>query len=166
MHHLLFMKRKEAPQLNAGLLAEALSIHSDNINLRKMQMDNESSFFLGEEIKLNEHLNVTIDNIYFINDTDTILWYYYFKLYITIYVDDIKMGTYECKLDLAKNDMLYRKWDCEDKDIIHAMPKQFITYINEWSNHIISSFENEKEAIELKKEQEWEKEEEILSQYW
>ena len=79
------------------------------------------------------------------------------------------MATYQFQLDIENNEELYRRWDCEEKEIFHYMPNQFIDLMNEWSNQIVSEFDEKmnkkKEVATLNQKRKYDNEESILNKY-
>lgn len=170
----LFNKKKEKPHiLDRGLLAEAITIYSDKIDLSDMKRENKKHQYPEDTICLNEHLTVKVDSAWYTSDNSWFMGCYcvldYFSLNISTYVDGIKMASYKFCLDMKSNDEMYRRWECEEKEIVHYMPNQFIDFMNEWSNSIVLAFKErqnkenrKKEAIRQKR---YSEEESILDKY-
>lgn len=168
----IFKKKEKYHTLDRGLLAEAISIYSDEIDLEEMKYSKKNSY-PSDSIQLNEHLKIKIDSAWHTSDSGIFMGFYcylnYFVLQISTYVDKIKMATYNFQLDIKNNDELYRRWNCEEKNIIHYMPNQFIDLMNEWSNKIVSEFDEnrnkKKEKEESNSKKKYDSEESILSKY-
>lgn len=169
----MLFKRKEKPHiLDRELLAEAITICSNKIDLKKMKYSKEKEY-PKDTIELNEHLKVKIDSVWYEYDADWFMGLFvvldYFILQISTYVDGIKMASYEFELNIEHNDELYRKWRCKEKKIIHYMPNQFIDLINDWSKEIVFKFDNErnkrKMLSELNEIEKYNIEETLLNKY-
>ena len=127
----------------------------------------------SDSIQLDEHLKIKIDSAWHTSSSDTFMGFYcylnYFVLKISTYVDEIKMATYQFELNIKNNDELYRRWDCEKKEILHYMPNQFIDLMNKWSKQIVLDFDEKrskkKEEKESNKKKKYDKEESILNKY-
>lgn len=127
----------------------------------------------SDSIQLDEHLTIKIDSAWHTSDAGMFMGFYcylnYFILKISTYVDKIKMATYQFQLDIENNEELYRRWDCEEKEIFHYMPNQFIDLMNEWSKQIVSEFDEKrnkkKEVTALNKKRKYDNEESILNKY-
>ena len=168
----IFKKKEKYHTLDRGLLAEAISIYSDKIDLEKMKYAEKDSY-PSDSIQLDKHLTIKIDSVWHTGDSGMFMGFYcylnYFILKISTYVDEIKMATYQFQLDIENNEELYRRWDCEEKEIFHCMPNQFIDLMNEWSNQIVSEVDEnrnkkkEKEGLNSKKK--YDSEEGILNKY-
>ena len=168
----IFKKKEKYHTLDRGLLAEAISIYSDEIDLEEMKYSKKNSY-PSDSIQLDEHLKIKIDSAWHTSDSGVFMGFYcylnYFILKISTYVDEIKMATYQFQLDIENNKELYRRWDCEEKEIFHCTPNQFIDLMNEWSNQIVSEFDEnrnkKKGEEELKRKKKYDSEESILSKY-
>lgn len=169
----IIFKKKEKPHiLDRGLLAEAITIYSDKIDLEKMKYSKKNNY-PEDSIKLDEHLIIKIDSAWHTMDSGVFMGFYYFLDYfilkISTYVDGIKMATYQFQLDIKDNKELYRRWECDEMEILHYMPNQFIDLMNEWSRHVVSGFDNERNLnrnmSELNKKKEYDNEESVLSKY-
>ena len=168
----IFKKKEKYHTLDRGLLAEAISIYSKKINLEKMKYTKKNGY-PSDSIQLGDHLIIKVDSVWYTTSSGTFMGFYcylnYFILKISTYVDGIKMATYQFQLDIKNNEELYRKWNCEKKEIIHYMPNQFIDLMNEWSKQIVSEFDKErnkkKEENELNKKRKYDNEENILNKY-
>ena len=168
----IFKKKEKYHTLDRGLLAEAISIYSDKIDLEKMKYAEKDSY-PSDSIQLDKHLTIKIDSVWHTSDSGMFMGIYcylnYFILKISTYVDEIKMATYQFQLDIENNEELYRRWDCEEKEIFHYMPNQFIDLMNEWSNQIVSEFDEKmnkkKEVAILNKKRKYDNEESILNKY-
>lgn len=165
-------KKKEKPHiLDRGLLAEAITIYSNKIDLIDMKWKKKE--YPEDTICLNEHLTIKVDSAWYTYDASWFLGIYtvidYFILKISTYVDGIKMASYQFQLDIENNKELYRRWECEEKNIIHYMPNQFINLMNEWSNHIVSEFnekrDKERTESETNKMEKYNNEETVLNKY-
>lgn len=168
----IFKKKEKYHTLDRGLLAEAISIYSDKIDLEKMKYAGKNSY-LSDSIRLNDHLTIKVDSAWHTGDSGVFMGFYcylnYFILNISTYVDGIKMATYGFQLDIKDNEELYRRWECNEKEILHCMPNQFIDLMNEWSRQIVSEFDEKrnkkKEENELSKKKKYDNEESILNKY-
>ena len=133
----------------------------------------EKDSYPSDSIQLDEHLKIKIDSVWHTSSSDTFMGFYcylnYFVLKISTYVDEIKMATYQFELNIKNNDELYRRWDCEKKEILHYMPNQFIDLMNKWSKQIVLDFDEKrskkKEEKESNKKKKYDKEESILNKY-
>ena len=133
----------------------------------------EKDSYPSDSIQLDKHLTIKIDSAWHTSDSGMFMGFYcylnYFILKISTYVDEIKMATYQFQLDIENNEELYRRWDCEEKEIFHCMPNQFIDLMNEWSNQIVSEFDEKinkkKEEKESNKKKKYNSEESILNKY-
>lgn len=167
---MIFKRKKKYHILDRGLLAEAISIYSDKINLEKEQYS-KKNIYPEDTIRLNNHLTIKITNFWHTNSFDIVFGYYlnYFVLNISTYVDGIKMAAYQFELNIKNNEELYRKWECKEKEIVHYMPNQFIDLMNEWSKQIVSKFEQDRIKIEkeekLNKKTQYDREESMLNTY-
>lgn len=168
----IFKKKEKYHTLDRGLLAEAISIYSDKIDLEEMKYSKKNSY-QSDSIQLDEHLKIKIDSAWHTRDSGMFMGFYYYLNYfilkISTYIDEIKMATYQFKLDIENNEELYRRWDCEEKEILHYIPNQFIDLMNKWSKQIVSDFDEnrgkKKEEKELNKKKKYDNEESILSKY-
>ena len=168
----IFKKKEKYHTLDRGLLAEAISIYSDKIDLEEMKYSKKNSY-PSDSIQLDEHLKIKIDSVWHTSSSDTFMGFYcylnYFILKISTYVDGIKMATYQFQLNIKHDDELYRRWNCEEKEILHYMPNQFIDLMNKWSKQIVSDFDEKrnkkKEEKESNKKKKYDKEESILNKY-
>lgn len=168
----MFFKKKEKPHiLDRGLLAEAITIYSNKIDLLDMKWKKKE--YPEDTICLNEHLTIKVDSAWYTYDASWFLGFYtiidYFILKISTYVDGIKMASYQFQLDIKDNKELYRRWECEEKNIIHYMPNQFIDMMNEWSKSIVSEFnekrDKKKVESEVSKMEKYNNEETVLNKY-
>lgn len=158
----LFNKKKEKYHtLDRGLLAEAITIYSDKIDLRptnKMQ-------WIYEVIHLNDILEIRIPYIHHHLGA----YAHYYSMNVETYVEGIQMAKYSFELDMSFSIEKYRKWTCEEKDIMHYMPNQFIDLMNEWSNKVVSEFTIKQKKIEHEKREFmksiYDEEESVLDKY-
>lgn len=167
-------KKKIIPRiLNRGLLAEAITIYSQEINLENY-LRSMSKKYPQDTIHLNEHLTITIDDIWHHYDVTPgiiagIISIDCFHMSVSTHVDGIKMASYEFTLDIDVDHELYREWDCEKCDIIHRMPNQFVDLMNRWSKHTASTFnqrrKQKKLEFDLSMKEVYNREESILNKY-
>lgn len=168
----IFKRKEKYYLLDRGLLAEAISIYSDKINLEKMKCA-KVNYYPKDFIRLDEHLIIKVDSVWHTDNFGTCFGFYYrsnyFVLKISTYVDGIKMATYDFELDIKNNNEMYRRWECKEKEIFHCMPNQFIDLMNEWSKQIVSEFDEKrnkkKEVSVLNKKKKYDNEENVLSKY-
>jgi hypothetical protein len=148
--------------LNRGLLAEAISIYSKNINFERTN----GIRHINETICLNDVLEIKIPYIHYYYGK---YYAHYYSMLVKTYVEGILMAEYDFHLDIDSNSELYREWECEDKEIFHYMPNQFIDLMNDWSKQIVSDFNKERDAANQKKEdskkRKYEREESVLAKY-
>lgn len=149
---------KHKPKINAGKLAEAISIASAEINLCG---DSCAVDYWNDVYNKNIRKPVIIDDNIYIRIT---LYRYYgedreFVMYFDIYIKDIHVCKYEVTLHV-KDDVFYKPWNVRASDVEYDMPEAMINKINRWADTNIKRWEDaDKVAKQILYENEQKKEE-------
>jgi len=159
----LFKKKKaKYHKLDRGLLAEAITIYSNNIDLKSVC---NCVSHVNEAIRLNDVLVLKIPYLHHHLGA----YSHFYSMEVKTYVEGIQMAEYQFELDMGLDSRIYRRWDCSNKKIIHYMPNQFIDLMNDWSNKVVTEFHTKQtqkmSAQEKAAQQVYSNEEKVLDKY-
>lgn len=170
----LFKRKDKRYMLKYGLIAEAITIYSDKIDLESLKYN---KIHPSDIININEHLKIEVDNVWHTHVFERVVlagfgtWCHldYYTMNIKIYVDNVEISTHQFKLDIKYDNELYREWSCEEENIIHVIPNQFAKSLNEWCEHIIRDFNKKRYMVNDKQRSyaqiKYDGEETVLSKY-
>ena len=146
-------------EVDQGMLAFALSTISNEIHLKDdILLKKTQDKWIEEKIVLDENIFFIIhlyqrqykESDYFggWNSQDG------FLLKMSTYISGIEVNRYGLYLDLRFDDSLNRNWYLFEKEILHPIPNNIASYINDWSASIVKDY-SPKELSKKSKYEMW-----------
>lgn len=157
--------------INSGLIAEAISIVSEKIDLDKDQCC-DKTYHINEKILIDDNVYLFLYSyrhvIAYMNAGLLSTYQNDFRMGFYTVVGNTKMADYNVLLDNKSKEPLYREWELEYKVIHHYLPSFIAIIINDWAKNIVSikheelQKENDRRKDSLKKR--WDEEEKKIDE--